>query len=640
MKLYRNLFFMLLVLFSKIYAEEIHSNEFIIKFKPNKIQTKLLISGQISEKQLKHDMMKPLDLHQINQLKNIAQLALTEEKNIHLANGAHLVKINGTISMQAYLKILDEFNHDSQIEYAEPVSYFQHMAEFNAQQWDMFNNSGDSFLLVESNKRIQNLPYQGDNVVVAVIDTGYTPHINYINNLIPYVGQTCLSKNGYNTQCYGYQFISSCETANETKRCLPDDTIAYKPDGLDVGDYTTTKKSSWHGSHVTGIIVANGYDNLINPKTILGGASRAKILPIRVLGAGGGTNYDVANAIYWAVDEYDEIKNNNPAQVINLSLGGVSSCSKFLQDAINTALLKGAIVVAAAGNSKIDVSRNSPANCNGVISVSAKNANNELSSYSNYGNTTITASGGDYSDGGVLSTIWGSSYAYNYNSNAYYARYRGTSMATPHVVATIADMIEYFNQNKINYNTGLIVKILKLSSGTLDKNSNLFGKVSGTTLDTLKAINYMQQHVLLRLLPNKNIYYIKDMSQQTVNFTNHSNNDVYVNKLEILNDNNTLIDNIKINSNNCINKQLSSNQSCQLVFSNKSSYAYSGAINLLGKDDDVIGTVAFNVSPDTETSTSTLGGCSLVNGSDDYFLLTIFIFLVIVFVYRKVSEHD
>ena len=130
------------------------------------------------------------------------------------------------------------------------------------------------------------------------------------------------------------------------------------------------------------------------------------------------------------------------------------------------------------------------------------------------------------------------------------------------------------------------------------------------------------------------------MSQQTVNFTNHSNNDVYVNKLEILNDNNTLIDNIKINSNNCINKQLSSNQSCQLVFSNKSSYAYSGAINLLGKDDDVIGTVAFNVSPDTETSTSTLGGCSLVNGSDDYFLLTIFIFLVIVFVYRKVSEHD
>lgn len=130
--------------------------------------------------------------------------------------------------------------------------------------------------------------------------------------------------------------------------------------------------------------------------------------------------------------------NPNPADVINLSLGSISTtCSHAYRDAIAEASRKGAIVVAAAGNYNRDTKHFQPANCPNVITVAANNRSGVLASYSNYGDTVdILAPGGELSPNsdGVLSLVHPSAgdNGYAYNS--------GTSMAAPHVSGVVALM--------------------------------------------------------------------------------------------------------------------------------------------------------------------------------------------------------
>jgi serine protease len=99
-----------------------------------------------------------------------------------------------------------------------------------------------------------------------------------------------------------------------------------------------------HGTHVTGTIgerTGNGIG-------LTGLASRAKIIPVRVLDSEGfGTARNIAKGIRWAA--------NHKAQVINMSFEfslGVNSCGKIkgICLAVKYAFKKGALVVAAAGN--------------------------------------------------------------------------------------------------------------------------------------------------------------------------------------------------------------------------------------------------------------------------------------------------
>jgi serine protease len=99
-----------------------------------------------------------------------------------------------------------------------------------------------------------------------------------------------------------------------------------------------------HGTHVTGTIAERTGNHL----GLTGLASRAKIIPVRVLDSEGfGTARNIARGIRWAA--------NHKAQVINMSFEfslGVNSCGKIkgICSAIKYAFKKGALVVAAAGN--------------------------------------------------------------------------------------------------------------------------------------------------------------------------------------------------------------------------------------------------------------------------------------------------
>ena len=206
--------------------------------------------------------------------------------------------------------------------------------------------------------------------------------------------------------------------------------------------------------------------------------------------------------------------NPNPAQVLNLSWGSSGDCSKAEQDTINTinaVTQNGTIIVVAAGNSSENVSNASPANCNGVISVAAKGPTNKLAYYSNFGATTIAASGGDYRIAGchvdsagilvcpstIYSTIWSSLHEYQPESLGgfpTFAYYQGTSMAAAwHVVAAIADIISVVKSKHENYTLPGIISVLNKTAIPYD-NCNIHGCAQGGTIDVKAAVMYAMQH--------------------------------------------------------------------------------------------------------------------------------------------------
>ncbi|MEM1439610.1 MAG: S8 family peptidase, partial [Pseudomonadota bacterium] len=197
------------------------------------------------------------------------------------------------------------------------------------------------------------------------------------------------------------------------------------------------RSSSWHGTHVAGTVAA-----VTNNGTgVAGVAYGAKIVPLRALGRCGGYTSDIADSIIWASggSVAGTPANANPADVINMSLGGGGACSTTTQSAINTARANGSTIVVAAGNSNTNASSANPANCNGVITVASTDRNGARAYYSNFGSVVdVAAPGGDVTTGssnGVLSTLNSGSSGPGADNYAYY---QGTSMAAPHVAGLAA----------------------------------------------------------------------------------------------------------------------------------------------------------------------------------------------------------
>ena len=137
-----------------------------------------------------------------------------------------------------------------------------------------------------------------------------------------------------------------------------------------------------HGTHVAGIIAAIANNSI----GVVGVAPGARILPIRILDSRGlGDGGDVARGVRIAVDA--------GAKVINLSLGGKSE-SKALTDAIQYAVDRDVLVVAAAGNDGEAAAPSWPASGDTTIAVTAVDRNNVAATFDQRGEyIDITAPG-------------------------------------------------------------------------------------------------------------------------------------------------------------------------------------------------------------------------------------------------------
>ena len=272
-----------------------------------------------------------------------------------------------------------------------------------------------------------------ESIVVAVIDTGYTVHPDIESSrILP-----------------GYDLITSPQSAN--------DNDGRDSNALDSGDYVGNTPSSWHGTHVMGIIGAS--DNQIG---VIGIAPHVKLLPVRVLGAEGGSVSDIVAGINWALGRTVDgtTRNQNPANVINMSIGGDSNnCDSATEEALGYAKSHGVTVVTAAGNDNGDstlghlpyASLSYPGNCYPTINVGASGPNGRPAFYSNFSNAgtvlsggkpygvDVSAPGGDYCQGGSSAQIYstlndGTTGA----GNAIYRYEIGTSMASPVVSGIVA----------------------------------------------------------------------------------------------------------------------------------------------------------------------------------------------------------
>lgn len=239
-----------------------------------------------------------------------------------------------------------------------------------------------------------------------------------------------------------------------------------------------------HGTHVSGIILANRTNNI----GMKGVANNAKLMSVRAVPDGDERDKDVALAIRYAVD--------NGAKVINMSFGkSWSPNPEWVFDAIKYAEKNDVLLVHAAGNDSknIDVSDNWPNDskdkvneiADNVITVGAMSSNydeNLPATFSNYGlkNVDIFAPGVQ-----IYSTV----------PKNEYARYNGTSMASPEVAGVAALIRSYYPElsasqvKHIIMNSGTAINMDVLvpgKDGAKDKFAAL--SISGKVLNAYNAL--------------------------------------------------------------------------------------------------------------------------------------------------------
>ncbi len=279
----------------------------------------------------------------------------------------------------------------------------------------------------------------GFNISVCVLDTG----VDYTH---PDLGG-CFG-NGTNYSCKvvaGYDFVNG-------------DSDPMDDEG--------------HGTHVAGIIAANG--------TLKGVAPDAKIVAVKVLdNTGSGFISDIIDGINWCVENAEKYN----IKVISMSLGSYSTNSTYcdsyyppLTEAIDNAVGKNISVVIATGNSYSYDGVSFPACVYNATRVTSVDKTDYFASYANRGGVfdIILAAPGN----NINSTYIGGTYRVE----------SGTSMATPHVSGTIA----LIRQVEKNLTPKEIERILNNTGIPLyDSQSNR----TYSRIDAYSAILYVYPHV-------------------------------------------------------------------------------------------------------------------------------------------------
>ena len=262
--------------------------------------------------------------------------------------------------------------------------------------------------------------YFGENVVIAVLDTGISPHVEFENRILP----------GRNTN----------SQYSDINNVLDDCTEGF------------------HGTHVSGTIAG---------KTV-GVAPKARILPIKILSPIGGSTRDVINGLKFVRDWRGA--SGERVDIVNMSIGcsGVYAKSNMADfndyHAIIVELINmGIIVIVASGNSGVE-EESYPASFQEVVTVGAVDINKKVANFS------TRSSEVDLCQIGVNITSCG--------INNEYVVMSGTSMATPMTSGIAALIISKYKKLFGKYMPeNVIYEMLKLN--TVDVGISGIDKDSG-----------------------------------------------------------------------------------------------------------------------------------------------------------------
>lgn len=215
------------------------------------------------------------------------------------------------------------------------------------------------------------------SVIVAVVDTGIDfTHRDLVGNIWENSGEIGTDAQG----------------RDKKTNAVDDEGNGYIDDWHGWDFYQSDNDpsdASGHGTHVSGIIGARGN----NATDIAGTMWEVQLMPLQFLpGDAAGTVDDAAAALRYAADM--------GAKVINNSWGAYGT-SILIHDAVEYAVSKGALLVAAAGNESCSLNDrwcwHAPAVEENVIAVSATTPHDTRVVFSNFGQKIeLAAPGGDW----------------------------------------------------------------------------------------------------------------------------------------------------------------------------------------------------------------------------------------------------
>lgn len=301
----------------------------------------------------------------------------------------------------------------------------------------------------------------------------------------------------------------------DLKDKISDDTYDIYNDDNDPS--SVGEKSGEHGTHVAGIIAATSGNGVGVSGTA--GKAPVKIMPVKVLQDGSGDDFTIIKGIYYAVD--------NGADIINMSLAG-PGVSPMYNEAIEYALSKNVLVVAAAGNSTMDTKSYVPASVPGVLTVSATDSENKLAEFSNFGSVVdITAPGVD-----IMSTV---------NENQY-SNSTGTSMASP-AVCGVAAMVK---SKEADLDVAELQDIIYTSAKDIGEKGKDIEFGYGL-IDAYKALNTQPSNKKIRILDiseNDRVYYKTDVITSCMDSDELEKVEVYIDGKKI---NQEVVNNCSLN---------------------------------------------------------------------------------------------
>ena len=354
-----------------------------------------------------------------------------------MSGNTHVVKLEQPVTLSEARVIAARLMHnDASLEYAEPDRMVYPLTTTPTDPG--YGNQWHYFVPAGTNKGGANLPLAWDtsrgspSVVVALIDNGYRPHIDF-PQLLP-----------------GFDFIIDPTAAHDgdgrdANAQDPSDAVVAGECGVG----TPAKTGHWHGTFMLGLLGAV----MNNGRVGTGVAPNSGILPVRVIGKCGGLTSDVVDGMRWAagLSVAGVPANLTPAKVMSISIGAPGACGATFQAAVSDIINAGTVIAVATGNGSLTNGVESPANCSGVIAVTGHAIDGDLAHYANVDPQVALSAPG----GGCGKLTFGSSCTDLTSSNGkgVYSTYNsgttspgadsyffgaGTSNAAPHVAGVAA----------------------------------------------------------------------------------------------------------------------------------------------------------------------------------------------------------